>query len=228
MPSIHHGSIGLLALFLPLTACSETDQANSIREGSASLEIRGEFRGSASPESTTLRAVIVWTYWDPSDCESAGTPGELGFSQSCSGSWYPTDATLVGVEGTFTLEILEPPPAFVHGFDSEMAEGFITVIPENADISQLDLTSGEDTLGVSESLVVIFAREDFEADTLEAAMVGGPVGAGFHLVKPILGPQYNVVLDNGNEVISHQRGEILSDLSTPVVIQDGIIPSLGL
>lgn len=216
-------------LILTLSACGGS--SDELAQGEATATVRGalgQLDGDPAM-SSEMRAILVWTFWDDADCVThAGRSPE---ERSCSGSLIATEAAVVDEGGRFALSVSEPPPAFVHGYDVAIAEAFVAIVPSDADLETADFTDPSQRIGLSD-YVVLYAPADFAEDTVEAALVGSALGAGFHLVLPIEdGPQFEVTLDDGTEVISSQRGVLVpTGFDTEIVVTPGaeLSPWLGL
>lgn len=222
-----------IGLSLAVVGC-EGPQQTELAPGERVAHAAGTLLRSEG--ATTLprtRAVAVWNYWPDDQCVYANDEYE---SVSCSGALLATEATLVADDGQFAVDLVEAPPAFVHGYDVALAEAFIAIVTEDADLSTIDFTDPNETVGVVRDFVIVYAPSDFAENTVEAATVGSPLGAGFHTVRVLIddegnytGEQYDVILDDGTEVSSIQTGELTNE-GRSLVVEPGElnIPWLGL
>lgn len=163
---------------------NEPSARTELAPGSAEVNIRGTVQGLSSA-STSRKVALVWTYWNQEDCETwvdaAGNPGS-----GCSGSSLATTATLETGTNGFVLTQAEPPPAFVHGYQTEVAEAVIALLPEG-DLTEYDVRGGvPEMAGVSRDHLVVYVPEDLPAERYEAQALGGAaLGKGFHLVRSL-------------------------------------------
>ena len=216
--------ISLAFVALALAGCHASPAVERARGASQAI-VRGTVQGrAAAPTSTTV--ALVWTYWNPEDCEtSVDSDGHP--SSACSGSTLATTATIEGGTDGFTLRVTEPPPSFVHGFDTEVAEAVIALLPEG-DLSTYGVRSGVPELpGFSRDHLVVYVPRDLPAERIEAQELGGAaLGQGFHLVRAIAdGPQVegtSPTCPSGDAcvTITSQRGERTS-MDEEVVIEVG-------
>lgn len=215
--------------------CGRAPAVESIA-GSPQAIVRGTVEGlGLAGEAATV--ALVWTYWNPEDCEAwidaAGNEG-----RSCSGSTLATTATIEQGTNGFVLTQAEPPPAFVHGFDTEIAEAVIALLPEG-DLSAYDVRTGVPSMrGISRQHMIVHVPEDLPADRFEAQSLGGAaLGQGFHLVRALAGgPQIEGTAGplgcpagEACTVYTSQAGEIAAE-GEGVVIQvgDADMPALFL
>lgn len=210
--------------------CGADAEERPLAEGEATATVRGAMEAAASAVTAgqSLRALLVWTYWDDADCVEHSS----GEGRSCSGSLHATEAALVDEGGYFVISATEPPPDFVHGYDVGIAEAFVAVVAADLDPAAVDLTDPSNRVGLATGHVVVYAPADFGDGTVEAALVGSPLGAGFHLAIPLEeGPQFEVVLEDGTEVISAQRAVLAPQgFDAEIVVTPGaeFSPWLGL
>lgn len=174
-----------------------------------------------------VRVALIWMYWDPADCTHSVSPE--GYPGSgCSGSTLATGATALidPLTHTFTLTAFEAPPPFVHGYQTEVAEAVIALLP-SGDVSSYDAHAGlPATSGFSTTHMVVYVPQDLPAERYEAQSLGGAaLGAGFHLVREFNegGPQIEGTVGPNADCLdcmlyTAQAGE-LAPADEPVVIQ---------
>lgn len=218
-----HSKITLPLIALALSACHASPPPERAA-GASTAVVRGTVQGrAAAPSSATV--ALVWTYWNPEDCESS--IDDQGYeSRSCSGSTLATTATIEQGSDGFTLTVAGPPPSFVHGYDTEVAEAVIALLPDG-DLSAYDVRSGmPDLPGFSRDHMLVYVPHDLPAERIEAQELGGAaLGQGFHLVRALTeGPQVEGTSascpSDGCVTITSQRGELTS-MDEPVVIEVG-------
>ena len=226
-------ALATIGLSLALVGC-ESPQSTELVPGEQVAHAAGKLlRSQAATSLPKTRAVAVWNFWPEDQCEYAHDEYD---SVSCSGALLATEATLVAEDGQFSVDLVEAPPAYVHGRDVALAEAFIAIVADDADLATIDFTNPDQTVGIVRDFVIVYAPSDFGENTVEAATVGSPIGAGFHTVKVLIdedgnytGEQYNVILEDGSEVISIQTGELTSEANSLVVEPGELnIPWLGL
>lgn len=188
-----------------LAGCAEPPAQEPARvAGSAQAIVRGDVE--LAPELVGPRQVaLLWLYWPVEDCETSG--GDMP-TTSCTGSYHVTTATIAPGGTSFELVQGEPPPAFVHGFDTSAAEAVIAELPAGIAEPTID-----DIVSVSTDHMVVYLPDEIAADRIEAQELGGaPLGAGFHLVHVVHGgPQVEGSSVNGDEVFTSQVGEVVTD-----------------
>lgn len=196
--------------------------------GSAAAIVTGTVEGITDPLDD-VRVALIWTYWDPADCTHSVTADGYGES-GCSGSTLATGATATidPVTHGFTLTAFEAPPEFVHGYQTDVAEAVIAILPVDG-LSRYDVRAGlPQTRGFSTTHMVVYVPEELPSTRYEAQSLGGAaLGAGFHLVRAFEegGPQIEGTVGPNARcdvrdciVYTAQAGEIAPS-NEPVVIR---------
>ena len=198
--------------------------------GSPEALVVGTVDGITGPIEE-LRVALIWTYWDPADCTHSDTAD--GYRESgCSGSTLATAATAIIDPTThgFTLTAFEAPPEFVHGYQTDVAEAVIALLPTDG-LSSYDVRAGlPETRGFSTSHMVVYVPQDLPSDRYEAQSLGGAaLGAGFHLVREFddggaqiegtVGP--NALCDASDCTVYTARAGELAPSNEAVVIRVG-------
>lgn len=189
----------------PLAGCAEAPTPEPEKlAGSAQAIVRGDV--PLAPELLGPREVaLLWLYWPTADCE---THPDDPPSTTCSGSYHVTTATIAPGATGFELVQGEPPPAFVHGYDTPVAEAIIAELPAGLEAPTID-----DIVSVSTEHMIVYVPGELASGRIEAQELGGaPLGAGFHLVRVVHGgPQVEGTSEGGDEVFTSQVGEIVTD-----------------
>lgn len=230
---MHHRSLVITLAALAFTAlgCQSTPLPERAA-GASQAVVRGVVKGRLAASGAT-KVALVWTYWNPDDCETS-VDAEGNESSACAGSTLATTATIQPNGDGFTLDVAEPPPAFVHGFDTEVAEAVIALLPEG-DLSDYDVRPGVPEMsGFSRDHLLVYVPHDLPADRIEAQELGGAaLGQGFHLVRAVQdGPQVEGTAASCPTAhtcvsITNQRGELVS-LDEEVVIEVGAMEAPAL
>lgn len=195
--------VGLAAA--TLGGCAEAPAPEPERvAGATQAIVRGDVE--LAPELLGPRDVaLLWLYWPPEDCETSLDDPP---TTSCTGSYHVTTATIAPGATGFELVQGEPPPAFVHGYDTPVAEAIIAELPAGLEAPTID-----DIVSVSTEHMVVYLPGDLAAERIEAQELGGaPLGAGFHLVRVVhAGPQVEGTSASGDDVFTSQAGEVVTD-----------------
>ncbi|MFO0619196.1 MAG: hypothetical protein U0414_41790 [Polyangiaceae bacterium] len=204
----------LIASLVVLAACDAPPSPSPEPiDGATAAIVHGTLAPSAV--SGTREVALVWLYWPKEDCVSDPGDGVQDFGgESCTGSWFATRATLAdGVSG-FEIIQAEAPPAFVHGYDTDVAEALIAELPAGATDVSVD-----DLVGVSADHLVVYVPSPLDATRIEAQELGGAaLGPGFHLVRALSsGPQVEGDTASGDRAYTRQAGVVVAD--EPVVIE---------
>lgn len=204
-------SFAFISCAAALAACDASPSSSEPIAGAASAIVRG----TLSPSSSTTREVaLVWIYWPEEDCVTYEGNGVDDFGgETCSGAWFATRATVSQGATGFEIVQAEPPPAFVHGYDTDLAEAIIAEVdPKDGHVAIDDL------VGLSRDHVIVYVPTALPAERIEAQELGGhALGAGFHLVRAAVGEQVEGTTLDGNYAYTSKMGDVVAD--EPVVIE---------
>lgn len=196
----------LVATAAALAACDPSPSSSDPIAGASSAIVRGTL--SPSTTAGTREVALVWIYWPEEECVAYEGNGVDDFGgETCSGAWFTTRATVA--EGATGFEIVQadPPPAFVHGYDTDLAEAIIAEVdPEDTSVSI------DDVVGLSRDHMIVYVPTALPAERIEAQELGGhALGVGFHLVRAAVGEQVEGTTLDGSYAYTSKMGDVVTD-----------------
>lgn len=200
----------LIGCVAALVACEEAPPEPIA--GAASAIVRGSL---PAPTASQVREVaLVWFYWPEEECVAQPGDGVDDYGgETCSGAYFATHATIAEGETGFEIVQAEPPPAFVHGYETNLAEAMIAEFDASGEVVSI-----ENLVGYSKDHMIVYVPTALPAERIEAQELGGhPLGAGFHLVRAAPGEQVEGTTLDGNYAYTSKRGDVVAN--EPVVIE---------